>query len=61
MTEFDKLYEKCTQIVGASGREAYDLAERMHKKKSGSRRYKNHNTYKAIRCRKKRATKLATR
>lgn len=43
---FHKLYDLCLQTTAGRCREAYDLAERIQKKKHGSRAYKNYNSFK---------------
>ena len=51
-TEFMIIYRKCVKIVGYSGKEAYDLAERRYKKLYGNRYYKNVNSFKSAASRK---------
>lgn len=50
MSEFHDLYDKCCTIKGGSGKDAYDLAERMHKKRNnGKRKYKTYGSFKRSR------------
>ena len=45
--QFMSLYEKACKIVGSTGQDAYDLAERLHKHRNGTRHYKNFESFRS--------------